>query len=943
LSRRFPPFDPFDRGPFDRQIQQIQIPRPPRRFWLGVGLFGLALLILLITAPLVSFWTETQWYDALGLRSVYLTRVGLQAWLFFGSLIVAFAFAAINAAITLRHRAGPSLRAVGIRTRVYRSGLGVVSAGAAGLIALILSGGAGAQWQAFALFMHSSASGVKDPLYGMDVSFYLMTLPFLHIGLDWLLGLVFMSALLSAVLYTWRGDTFDLRLAAGAIAHLSVLAALLAFILAANNFLGRYDLLYQHNGFVWGAGYTDVNVRAPLAVGRAVLVAVLGLLLLANVVLRRLWLPPAVVAAWVLLALFANVYPAGVQRISVQPSEISQERPYILREIQGTRQAYGLQNVTTQQFAGNPQLTAQAVQDDQATVDNLRLWDTAQLKDVYDQLQTIRTYYTFNDIDVDRYAVAGKTTQVWISARELAPDKLQQQAQSWVNQKLEFTHGYGLAASPVSVVAGEGLPAFVAQDIPPAGPLTISRPQIYFGELGTSYVLAPSAQAEFDYPKGADNVRTTYSGSHGVQMAGFNKTLWSLKTGDFNLLVSPQVQDRTEILYRRNIRDRVSEIAPFLTLDQDPYIVDADGKLYWVMDAYTTASTYPYAQADENSGLGENYIRNSVKVVVDAYEGTVDFYVADSKDPLIRGYQATFPTMFKPLSAMPASLRQHLRVPEDLFKIQTDVYRTYHMDDPSTFYNREDVWDIPAEQRGPNTQLQNLQPYYVTMRLPGQSQPEYLLIMPFTPFHKQNMVGWLAARNDGANYGQLVAYVLPKDRTVFGPQQIANRINQTPAISTDFTLLNQNGSQVILGNLLVVPVGDSFLYFQPFYLRATGTTSIPELKRVILADATNVAYQDTLQKALDQLVGQPVAPLPSGGTGTPTPGPGGSNPQIAQLAQQALQHYNLAQDALKRGDFATYGSEMQQVGTLLQQINQLQSGTTPSPTASPTPRPSASP
>jgi uncharacterized membrane protein (UPF0182 family) len=591
--------------------------------------------------------------------------------------------------------------------------------------------------------------------------------------------------------------------------------------------------------------------------------------------------------------------------------------------------------------SGDQPLTLTDVQNDQVTIDNLRLWDYTQLQAVYEQLQTIRTYYSFNDIDIDRYTIAGQYRQVEISARELDTSKLPQAAQNWVNQHLQYTHGYGLSASPVNAITAEGLPDYVVRDIPPTGNLTITDPAIYFGELTSNPVLAPSNTKELDYPQGSQDVFTSYKGTHGVLMGGANRALWSLKLGDFNLLVSPQITDQTQMLYRRNIVDRVSELAPFLSFDRDPYVVVVDGKVYWILDAYTTGSTYPYSQAATFQGVNDiNYIRNSVKVVIDAYEGTVDFYVLDPKDPLIKAYVATFPSLFKPIDAMPAGLRAHLRVPVDLFDVQIGIYATYHITDPKVFFAREDVWDIPTAQTSPGSASLPVQPYYVLFRLPGEQNPEFLLIMPFTPRGKNNMVSWMAARSDGAHYGEYVSYVLPKDKVILGPQQVANLINQEPAISRDFTLFHGTGSQVQQGNLLVVPIGNSFLYFEPIYLKATSASGLPELKKVILADQSKVVYTDTLQEAIDQLVGTATAPPP-----TTTPPPTTLTPaqvaQIASLVTQANQHYAAAYAALKAGDLTTFANEMATVGQLLQQLQQL-TGTTPtlpspSPRATPTP------
>jgi len=711
---------------------------------------------------------------------------------------------------------------------------------------------------------------------------------------------------------------------------------------------GRSDPLFAHNSpIVWGAAYTDVNARLPLFTFQAGAAIVLAGALIANIWLRRLWLPVAAAAIWVGLLLIGQLYPAALQYFLVTPSARSYEIPYIEREIAGTRAAYGLSNVTVSNFSGDQPLTAKDVQNDQVTVDNLILWDNAPLQDTYEQQQTIRTYYSFKNINFDRYTILGQYKQLEISAREFDFTKLTQAAQNWVNQHLFYTHGYGIAASPVNAVVGEGLPDYVVGDVPPAGPLAVTQPAIYFGELTDNYALAPSNTPEFDFPQGNLDAFTNYKGTHGVPMTSVNRALWALRLQEYNLLVSPQVTDKTQLLFNRNVVDRARELAPFLTFDNHPYVVVVDGRVYWILDAYTTGTTYPYAQAstfpiNSSSEPNINYIRNSVKVVVDAYEGTTDFYVIDPTDPIIKAYAATFPSLFKPIDSMPSGLRDHLRVPVDLFNVQVGIYATYHISDPNVFFAREDVWDIPTAQTSPGSLATPVQPYYVLFRLPGETKPEFLLIMPFTPHGKSNMVSWMAARSDGSHYGEYVSYVLPKDKVIFGPQQVANRINENTTISTDFTLFHQAGSTVVQGNLLVVPIGNSFLYFEPIYLRANQATSLPELKRVILADQANVAYATTLQLAINQLVGSSTGPPTTSQPVTITPA---VLAQIADLVTQANLHYAAAYTALKSGDLSTYASEMAQVGKLLNQLKTLTAGAkvTPSPTPTSSPSPSPSP
>jgi uncharacterized membrane protein (UPF0182 family) len=935
MSRRYPPniFDQFGgRGPTPPPIGDIRIPRPPRRFWIGLGFIAAAILIFIVAAPIVTAITDYQWFDALGYGSVFGTRLLLETSLFIVSLLFAFGFVLGNVMLAIRSRAGVVLRRVGIKGPSLRRGPGLVGLLAAAFLALVMGLAMRGSWESLVLYRQASPTGVRDPVFNLDVSFYLLQLPLLQTIQGWLLALVLVTGLIVLGLYAWRGTHFDFHLAPRAIAHLSALLAGMALVIAFGTWLDRFSFLYNQNSFVSGAGYADIHARIPLTNLRTGLAVLLALALLANLRLRLLRVIFACVGVWIVAAIIAGIYPALVQRISVQPNELVQEQPYIAREIAFTRAAYGLSHVQTSNFGGDQPVTPADVRSDQATINNLRLWDQQPLKDTYTQLQSIRTYYTFNNVDIDRYTINGDYQQVEISAREMDQSKLQAQGQSWVNQKLQYTHGYGAAASPVATVVGEGLPQFVVQDIPPTGPLSIRQPQLYFGQLESDYVLAPSNQPEFDYPQGSGNAHNQWSGTNAPAMTGFNRVLWSMRTGDFNLLVSSEVQDHTRILYMRNVQDRVRMLAPFLSLRDDPYLVIVNGKLYWIQDALITAGTHPYSQTEQSGDGSFNYLRNSVKVVVDAYSGSTDLYIADPTDPIIRAYQGAFPALFKPIAQMPSGLRAHLRVPQSQFNIQADIYRLYHVSVPGTLYNREDVWSMP------------LTPYYVLMRLPGQSKAEYLMILPYTPLNKQNLVSWLAVRQDAPHYGEMVSFVLPKDKAIFGPQQVSSRVDQTPTISRDYTLLNQSGSQVIRGNLLVVPIGNSFLYFEPWYLKATNQQSLPELKKVILASSTGqstVAYQNNLEAALTELVGGFPAPAPSGaGPGAQPPPQSGQAAQIAQLAAQAKQHYDNAQAALKQGDLATYSQEMNQVGQLLQQIDALEKGQAGSTTSTPAPLPS---
>ncbi|MDQ6692635.1 MAG: UPF0182 family protein, partial [Candidatus Dormibacteraeota bacterium] len=582
--RRYPPFAG------DENITPLRLPTPPRGFWWLVAGGAFLVFLVFVARPAITVASELLWFKGLGIQEVYSTRLGYQFWLFFGSLAVAGAFVVANVLVALRFRKSSALRTIGIRRRYIGTLTGILGLGAAALVALILSASAGSQWQQLALYLNSQPTGTTEPVFGLDVSFYLFTLPFLKGALGWGLGLSFLTALLVAALYAWRDTDFELRLPNRGIAHVSLLLALVALILAAGAYVGRFDLMYQHNSYVWGAGWTDINARIPIAYISTGLGLLLALALVANALLRRLWLPVVALAVWIVFGILSAVYSQAVQRFIVAPQEFTREEPYIARELEFTRRAFGLENVRASEYAGDAKLTAKDIADDRTTIDNLRLWDHVQLAETYPQLQAIRTYYSLNKIDLDRYTINGRYEQLELSARELDTEKLSSQARNFVNEKLVYTHGYGVVASPVRSVVGEGLPDLVARDIPPRGDLKIDRPAIYFGADPKQYVLAPTEQKEFDYPSSGGDAYTNYTGTHGVPLAGATRLLYAAYTGDLNLLITSQVNSRTQILFRRNIVERVNAIAPFLTYDQDPYVVVADGKIYWIIDGYTTAN-----------------------------------------------------------------------------------------------------------------------------------------------------------------------------------------------------------------------------------------------------------------------------------------------------------------------------------------------------------------
>lgn len=909
--------------------------------WAVLGVAVVLLYIVLSTGK--GIYVDWLWFDGAGYRSVYSKIITTKILLFFGGTLVFLAFFGANVILASR---------LALRT----PGVGLAEAEAAALrrlylvaliagslfLAVVFGTIAAGHWSTVLGFIDGESFGVEDPQFHRDVGFYVFTLPFLRAFYGWLMGTAVLTTLAVAGLYLFHFlvTATDSRTSGQAKTHLCLLLCVVVALFIWRYWLSRFELNYSTAGVVFGATYADVNARLPfIYIGMALGVVTLGALLFSLV-------RPGVMAAIGAMAVWAAVstvgglvYPASVHRFSVQPNELEKERPYIERNIEMTRRAFGLDQFDERPFPASPEVTGQDIADNPETLRNIRLLDVQPLLQTYAQIQTIRPLYEFLDVDVDRYVIDGLRRQVMIAARELSPSRLPIDAQSWVNRRLQFTHGYGAVMSPVNEVVQEGLPDLYVRDIPipPTAKVPITRPEIYYGEERDHYVIVKTKAKEFDYPLGEGNVQNVFEGRGGVQLSSpLRRLVFAWEFGDLNIAISDSLTNDSRILFRRNIAARIHTIAPFLSLDRDPYLVIAGGRLFWIQDAYTTTRRYPYSKP---SAAGFNYIRNSVKVVVDAYDGTTTFYLADPNDPIILTYARIFPKMFTPLDQMPAALRSHLRYPEDLFLAQVQQYRTYHIKEADRLYNREDVWSIPTELTGGGEAM--LQPYYVIMRLPGEPTEEFVLILPLTPARRANTIAWVAARADGAHYGKLLAFRFPTDTLVFGPRQVESRIDQEPAISAQFSLWNQSGSRVIRGNLLMIPIGTGNLFVEPIYLQAE-TSQLPEMKRVVVVNGNRIAMEPTLQRSLEVIFGAaaPTTPVaagasPAAGTPAASPTPAGPRPtttpsvsgtpstNIAQLAREADAAYQRAQEALRGGDFATYGTEIARVQELIQRIVQL--------------------
>ncbi|HEX4158557.1 MAG TPA: UPF0182 family protein [Rhizomicrobium sp.] len=909
---------------------------------------GIVLAVAVILAGLVvlglasSFLVDWLWLSSLGFAAVFWTAVAAKCALFAAVFVASAAILWANGALAIRF-AGPraylrpvpmpwdslgsnQLPAV-IDRLLRRLPWRLLVAAAALIVAIPVALAWSGNWTLALSYVFQVPYGQTDPLFGQDFGFYLFSLPLLVAVKDWLLLVLVLGAIFAGLVYRGFGAISlnpPRRLVSAAAAmHGSILLGCFFVVEAWSSWLARYQLLYNDNGVVVGAGYTDVHVRLPILTALVALSCVAALASLANVRLRSIRI--ALVSVGVVLGTSLVILPLAAslfERVYVKPNELQLELPYIARNIALTREAYDLRNIVVKPFTADQTLTYQSLADNRATIDNIRLWDQEPLLDTYAQLQEIRTYYKFYNADIDRYTLGGNYQQVMLSARELDSSLLSPNAQTWVNLHLLFTHGNGVVMSPVTRISPEGLPVFLLQDIPPiaTGGPPVKEPRIYFGEGDTPYVIVRSSTPEFDYPRGSENVYRTYDGADGVPIGSLARgALFSWYFGDLNILLSQYLTADSRIMLRRNIQERVSAIAPFLSLDHDPYIVASGGRLYWIQDAYTTSSWFPYAR--RAGGDTTNYIRNSVKIVIDAYNGSVTFYVSDPADPVIETYRRIFPALFRPFAAMPADLVAHTRYPEDMFLIQAELYRAYHMTAPEVFYNREDLWQFPRQPNGidDDTGDSTMAPYYINIRLPGETRTEFVLMLPMVPSQRENMIAWLAARCDQPGYGKLIVYEFPKEKLVYGPYQIEALINQNTEVSQQITLWNQSGSRVIRGNLLVVPIENSILYVTPLYLRAQ-SGQLPELKRVIAVYGDRVVMEQTLAEALSALFkAPPPAPAtPASSAASPNPLQSGVPPD---RARDALAHYNGAITKLKAGDWSGFGTELNALGTSLEQMN----------------------
>jgi hypothetical protein len=927
-------------GFIDRPKQKQPLSRPVKILLLVVILAA----ILFGGQTALSYWVDLLWFRSLSYGDVFWKTWRLQCGIFAIFAVSTFlilygAFLALKRA----HQADlPSDREIVIAGQPVslsvEPALRVVAFCAALLIAGVTGTTMMGEWPTLTLFSYASpdAGRAADPIFGKPIGFFLFTLPAWHLIVDWLLTLsVIVTAVAVLFLLITSGaralDKRRISYGSSPWRGLSITTSFLLLILAINIYVDRFDRLLEHHTIFDGVTYSDAHVMLTgLLIVSAALV--LGAAIAAVNAFRHprgTWLVVAIIPA-ALCYVVLGVVGWYVGNFVVKPNELVREQPYIAHNIEMTRQAYGLDQFLQREFPAETSVEATEPAKNQATLQNIRLWDWRALQDTLRQVQEIRTYYDFPDIDIDRYELDGTLRQVMLATRELNVDKLPESSRNWINEKLVYTHGYGITMNPVNGFTPEGLPTLLLSNMPVQSTvpgLSVTRPEIYFGELTDTDVYVKTKQQEFDYPQGQTNSLTSYQGTGGIVLGGFlRRILLAIELGDLTKLpFSDDVNAQSRVLMRRNVRARVAALAPFLTFDQDPYIVvDEDGRLSWMMDAFTTSDSYPYSSHYTVDNRSLNYMRNSVKVVVDAYNGTTTFYVFDPEDPILATYRRIFPSLFKDASSMPAGLRKHVRYPELLFKLQSEVYGLYHMTNPAVFFNREDLWTVATETGLGNDgeqMKQPMQPNFVLMKLPGETDVEFVEILPFTPANRNNLIGWIAGRCDGAHYGTSVVYDFPKTKLIDGPQQIESRIDQNAQLSGQLTLWNQQGSHVRRGSLLVIPSGRALLYAEPIYLQAA-QSPMPELRLVVLALQDRLAYGPTFEAALASLYGgevssmrTPEAPQPAAASQTP------QSADLHALIAEAGKDLNDYQRLTAEGKLGEAGQKLEELKRVIDQLN----------------------
>ncbi len=908
------------------------------RFLVG-GLIVALFIILVFFNEIMSFLVNYQWFGEVGYREVFLTKMKMQ-------LLIGVPFFLILTVVLYTYllmlKKSYYKHIVSYHTGIAEKSLNKILLIPSIFFSFVTTTTAvGSLWFDILQFINGISFNIADPIFNRDIGFYFFHLPLFRGILNTVLGLLFvfviLTVLFNAIMFSLRRPTlYQVEEGAGkgtALFHtigqvtkkqLIVIGAIFLMTLSFSFYLSGYNLLLAgggERGVVFGAGYSDIMVTLNTYRAQAITAIIAAVLLVIGYRKSKIKSMIAAPILLVLVSIVGNIAALGVQNFAVAPNELSRERQYIEYNIASTKRAYGLDKVAIDEFEVDNDLTLADLKSNKETIDNIRINDYRPAIETYNQVQAIRSYYRFLDVDIDRYYINGNYTQVFLAPREIDINLLSDTAKTWINQHLKYTHGYGVVLSPVNAVTSEGQPELAIKNVPPVSSIDISidRPEIYFGELTNHHIIVKTEEKEFDYPTGNDNAETTYEGNAGIQLKGLNRLLYSYHTKTLKLLLSGSITNESRIILHRNIIERVNKIAPFIKYDEDPYIVIAEGRLYWIIDGYTVSNQYPYSTPTRMAGESLNYIRNSVKVVIDAYNGDVDYYIADKEDPVILTYQNIFPSLFKPIEEMPDGLKGHVRYPQDLFDLQTQVYAIYHMTNPSVFYNQEDVWYLAKEKYG--DAQQDVESQYMIMKLPDEKKEELILSVSYTPKGLQNLTALLMVRNDIDNYGELKLYRMPKDRNIDGPMQIEAKIDSDTIISKDLSLWGEGGSSVIRGNVLVIPIERSILYVEPLYIRGSSNSgqSLPLVKRVIVAYRDKVVMEETLQQALESLFGsytdidtpieKPVEESPS------------ELPQSTkELIEAAVSVYENAKAASQAGNWAEYGKFIDELETILKQL-----------------------
>ncbi|NQU79123.1 UPF0182 family protein [Candidatus Woesearchaeota archaeon] len=900
----------------------------PKTYLQSFIIFLLFIFFISITT-IVRLYTDFLWFSALGFSKIFTISIYSKVAVFVVAAAIFFVFAAANIWAAMRFHT----------SQISYKMAGLVLLG----IAFFQGIYASSSWLMILQYLNQVQFNIKDPILAKDAAFYVFSLPFYMFVWKFLFATIVITTIITVlyyfhqILYGFFNPTVDKhtgtviqsvnikkelsKLKRAAMTHMALLGSTIFLLLAVRHYLALFSVMYSEKGIVVGAGYTDVFIFLPMVKVLIVLAVVVAALFLVWIFyfskkpkLKKRHILAFIIITYLIFAVVGqSLIPGVVQALRVTPNEINLEKPFIDNNIEFTKIAYGLDKVEETDFFVNQNITTETLEKEKETMDNIRILDYRPLIQTYKQTQEIRLYYDLSGIDIDRYTINGKYTQVMLAPRELDQSQITQNAQTWVNLHMVYGHGFGIVMSPVNIVTEQGLPDYLIKDIPPTyqvedETLKIEQPRIYYGEKDNEFIIVNTETEEFDYPKGSTNKYIKYDGKGGIQLDSFfKKLLMAIRFLDIKILLSTDMTPESKVMFTRNIQHRINKITPFLMLDDDPYIVISDGRLYWIQDAYTVTGKFPYSQ--KINGL--NYIRNSVKIVVDAYDGSVTYYIIDEQDPLMQTYAKIFPSQFRLFKDMPLSLKKHIRYPVDLFQIQSEIFSTYHMDDTNVFYNKEDAWQIPYEVYGTG-QKTIVEPYYIIIKLPGEDKEEFVLMTTFTPIKKDNMISWLAARSDNENYGKLLLYKFPKDKLIYGPLQIEAKIDQDSEISQQLTLWSQQGSRVIRGNLLVIPIDNSILYIEPLYIQAE-KGQLPELKRVLVSDGTRVVMEVNLGAALEKLFGKKKPIIPEQQEETRS---------SDVLIQQANENYAEILRAMEQNNWTKFGENFNNLGDVLSSLSE---------------------